>query len=312
MINTELTPFRDSICDLSPLIAIGVTRKERLTNDDPLTELTGPIFDNSCRNICQNCLDSLKKGRAPKHALANGLWLGTVPEDLKGLTFAEKMMIAHIRHNRAVVRVSSGRTKMVANIIMFSNPTLTVYHMLPPSRNEMKEILACIFTGSAQPTDDDFKRTPFLVRRDRVSKALDWLKLNHRDYKDLEISYENLKSYPLSGVPVVVDYKKTQPEDSNKLPAAMSNHDMEEEEGTEEGVCPFAVHGITGDEYTKLSMTQLKARALKHLHDQGKVLGIGHDDKPQSMYDNPQAYPQMFPWLFPYGYGGIGQARLKK
>jgi hypothetical protein len=38
-----------------------------------------------------------------------------------------------------------------------------------------------------------------------------------------------------------------------------------------------------------------------------------HEDKPQSMYDNPQAYPQMFPWLFPYGpYGGIGQARLKK
>jgi hypothetical protein len=30
------------------------------------------------------------------------------------------------------------------------------------------------------------------------------------------------------------------------------------------------------------------------------------------MYDNPQAYPQMFPWLFPYGYGGIGQERLKK
>ena len=30
------------------------------------------------------------------------------------------------------------------------------------------------------------------------------------------------------------------------------------------------------------------------------------------MYDNPQAYPQMFPWLFPYGYGGIGQAHLKK
>jgi len=63
---------------------------------------------------------------------------------------------------------------------------------------------------------------------------------------------------------------------------------------------------------TKLSMSALKARALKHLENEGKTLGIGHDDKPESMYDNPQAYPQMFPWLFPYGYGGIGQARLKK
>ena len=92
----------------------------------------------------------------------------------------------------------------------------------------------------------------------------------------------------------------------------MSSHDLEEEEGTEEGICPFTVHGITGEEFTKLSMTALKARALKHLEDQGKMLGIGHEDKPQSLYDNPQAYPQMFPWLFPYGYGGIGQARLKK
>ena len=74
----------------------------------------------------------------------------------------------------------------------------------------------------------------------------------------------------------------------------------------------FTVHGITGEEFTKLSMTALKARALKHLEDQGKMLGIGHEDKPQSMYDNPQVYPQMFPWLFPYGYGGIGQARLKR
>ena len=190
--------------------------------------------------------------------------------------------------------------------------SLSIYHVLPPSQQEMHQVLACIFTGSAQPTAEDFKRTLFLVRRDKVGKAPDWLKLNHSDYKDLEISNENLKSYPLSGVPLVVDYIRMAPEDSNKLPATMSFHDMYEEEGTEEGICPFSVHGITGDEYTKLSMTQLKARALKHLHDGGKVLGIRHEDKPQSMYDNPQAYPQMFPWLFPYGYGGIGQERLLK
>ena len=309
---SELIPVANCGCDLSPLVAPGVTRRERSSQSVPIQELEGPVIDRTCKNICLNCVQSLEKGKVPKHALANGLWLGVVPDELKGLTFAEKMMIARVRHNRAVVRVSSGRAKMVANVIMFSNPTLAVYRMLPPSRDEMKEVLACIFTGSAQPTEEDFKRTPFLVRRDKVSNALDWLKLNHSDYQDLEISDENLKSYPLSGVPVHVDFKKTRPEESNKLPAAMSSHDMEEEDGTEEGICPFAVHGITGEEYTKLSMTQLKARALKHLHDQGKVLGIGHEDKPQSIYDNPQAYPQMFPWLFPYGYGGIGQARHKK
>jgi len=89
---------------------------------------------------------------------------------------------------------------------MFSNPTLKVYQALPPSRDEMEEVLAFIFTGSAQPTEQDFARTPFLVRREKVSRALEWLKLNHADYKDLEISQANLELYPLSSVPVKVGY----------------------------------------------------------------------------------------------------------
>jgi hypothetical protein len=209
-------------CDLDILTAVGVTRMERLSSEDSVQELKGPIIEMACKNVCHTCVGSLQNKKIPKRALACGLWLGPVPDELKGLTFAEKMMIACVCHNCAVVRVSSGQAKMVANV-MFSNPTLSVYCKLPPSREEMKEVLTCIFTGSAQPTDEDFKRTPFLVRREKVSKVLDWLKLNHIDYRDLEISEANLELYPLSGVPVVVDYKRTTPEEPNKLPAAMSN-----------------------------------------------------------------------------------------
>ena len=40
----------------------------------------------------------------------------------------------------------------------------------------------------------------------KVSKALHWLKLNHVDYYDCEISEKNLASYPEDGPPVVIDY----------------------------------------------------------------------------------------------------------
>jgi hypothetical protein len=50
------------------------------------------------------------------------------------------------------------------------------------------------------------ERTPLLVRRKRVSAALEWLKLNHIDYYDLDISYKNLEQYPDHGIPVVVAY----------------------------------------------------------------------------------------------------------
>ena len=68
----------------------------------------------------------------------------------------------------------------------------------------------------------------------------------------------------------------------------------------------FTVHGLTGLEFKNMSMDRLKAKALQHLVENRSSLGISHDSKPQSMYDNPQAYPQMFPWLFPYGLRGIG------
>jgi len=80
---------------------------------------------------------------------------------------------------------------MIANAVMFEHPMQKIYTVLPPPIEEMDELLAFIFTGPCQPTEDDFHRIPLLVRRNKVSKALEWLKLNHIDYADLKISYEN-------------------------------------------------------------------------------------------------------------------------
>ncbi|PPQ87199.1 hypothetical protein CVT25_014754 [Psilocybe cyanescens] len=156
---------------------------------------------------------------------------------------------------------------MTANVIMYSNPTVKVYHKLPPSRDEMNEVLAFVFTGPAQPTEEDFKRCPMLVRRQKVVDALEWLRLNHRDYIDLEISIENIESYPLVGVPVTVDFRKKD-ENSNHIASSMSMHDNEEEEGSTEGPCPFTVHGLSGVDYGNMSIQALKARALQHIESE--------------------------------------------
>ena len=151
-------------------------------------------------------------------------------------------------------------------------------------------------------------RRPLLVRRTKVGKALEWLKLNHIDYSDLEISYKNLESYPEDMPPVVIDYQHSI---TNKIPEATSVHDTELENGTEVGKCPFTVHTLTGEQYESTDIETLKAIAAKHLDDGGKVLAIGHKKEPQSIWKNPKLYPQMFPWLFPYGLGGISHERQK-
>ena len=230
-LKSHLSELSSLNIDLSVLNApgCGFTRKERKLSTEPITELRGNIVDTSCQYICTHCENKVRCGKMPKFALARGLWLGEIPEELQQLSFAEKLLIGRIRHNRCVVRVAKGMHKMIENAVMFEHPIQKIYTVLPPPIEEMDELLAFIFTGPCQPTTDDFHRIPLLIRRNKVSKALEWLKLNHTDYADLEISYNNLASYPEDSPPVVINYQQSM---TKKIPDATSVHDMELENGT--------------------------------------------------------------------------------
>ena len=115
-------------------------------------------------------------------------------------------------------------------------------------------------------------------------------------------SQKNLDTYSENGPSVVVDYCQSK---SNKDPEATSLYNNDDEDGTEEGPCPFIVYGLASEEFSNKSIKEIKFLALQHLTSEGKILGIGHAEQPKSIYANPQLFPQMLPWLFPYGMGGI-------
>ena len=69
-------------------------------------------MDEQCHSICKECDKALTKGQTPLLALANNLWIGNVPTELQGLTYAEQLLIARVRHNRCVVCVRGGMHKM--------------------------------------------------------------------------------------------------------------------------------------------------------------------------------------------------------
>ena len=285
----------------------GITRVERKTKEEKVHEYSGPVLDYSCSKICNDCRISVRKGKVPRLALAKGLWLGKVPDELKSLRFVEKLLIARVRHTCCYVKVASGMRKMKANVIAFQTPIPKVYDILPPPCAEMNEVLAILFTGPCKPTESDLSRTPFLVRRNHVAKALDWLRLNHSDYADIKISKKNLDEYPEHEIPVSIEYM---PSETNKVPEGTSIFDTEPEDGTDSGECSFTVHGLTGDMLDTMTTNTIKAMALRHLNNEGKMLAIGHSKEFESMWNNPQLYPQMFPWLFPYGMGGIGTTNI--
>ena len=96
---------------------------------------------------------------------------------------------------------------MEANAVLFSVPMPKAYKRLPPLQEEIEEIVAFIFIGSLHLTNKIHRRLSLFMRHNKVRRALKWLKLNDKDYSDLEISYENLEQYPELGLPAVKDYR---------------------------------------------------------------------------------------------------------
>ncbi|KAJ3917040.1 hypothetical protein F5877DRAFT_45420, partial [Lentinula edodes] len=221
----------------------GVTRVERMVPTDPIRERSGPVIDNTCNMVCSQCRSYLINGKIPRLALANGLWLGEIPDALKGLRFYEKMLIARVRHNKCFVRVQQMHNKMISNVIAFENPIPKVYDILPPPKEEIEEVLAVMFSGSCKPTSEDYKRASLLVRRNAVANALKCLILNHSDYHDVTFSPNNLNGYSEDLPIVAVEYFR---KDTTRNAEGVSVHDDLENDGTEEGECVFTVHGIVG------------------------------------------------------------------
>ena len=86
----------------------GITRVEQKTEDKKVHEYSGPGLDYSCSKICNDCCMSIRNGKVPHLALAKGLWLGKVPDELKCLRFVEKLLIARVQHTCCYVKVASG------------------------------------------------------------------------------------------------------------------------------------------------------------------------------------------------------------
>ncbi|KAI0367204.1 hypothetical protein BV20DRAFT_1045728 [Pilatotrama ljubarskyi] len=191
---------------------------------------------------------------------------------------------------------------LAANVVVFGQPVDRVYNILPPPRGDMEECLAILFVGSARPSNEDVRRTPFFVRHRKVMDALKWLKLNHRLYFDVEISTANLESYPEDAPPVGVVFRPTQSgSDAQSLPVYETTSDR----FVSSGDAPFIVHGLSVPDLARMTYDAKVALAIRHFDGGNPALAYGHTPQPESIYHNSNLYPGMFPWLYPYGRGGF-------
>ena len=115
---TALSLFVESGCAVCGKLMILKNLTKLSTSDLHLEVLKKPgIMDSTIENkevliheldnICLKCHKAISKGKRPQVALANGLWIGKVPEELSDLSYAEQLLIARVRHNRCIIRVFS-------------------------------------------------------------------------------------------------------------------------------------------------------------------------------------------------------------
>jgi hypothetical protein len=187
----------------------------------------GIIADNKIF-LCSDCANSLTASdyEMPKHALANNLYHGPVPDELACLTYAEKHVIARARFNNPIIKLSDGISQRGLNghfIFHLQNPDKlanTVPINLQSGATEIQVVLVysrkhdancpkrqqldqstpppeqapkCTCT-STRSILEKFKRQ-LKIRPLVVKRAITWLQNNNAAWSDVMINDDALKSY---------------------------------------------------------------------------------------------------------------------
>ncbi|KAF9007777.1 hypothetical protein BDZ89DRAFT_925854, partial [Hymenopellis radicata] len=200
---------------------------------------------------------------------SSGLWLGEVPDVLKNLNYLEQILVSRLRHNTNFIKVNAtSYRKMVAHCVSWENPMPQLYQALPPSREELQDLLVVFFVGPRKPDITDFVKLPLIVRHDVVMKALDFLVNNHPGYFDCEISQKNLETYKEDEI-IQHEGREQEEERQNWEYGTQKIY-------TDAERCPFVMSGLMGKEYDDMTFEQRKSAAFEWFNNNQAVLAVGH------------------------------------
>jgi hypothetical protein len=139
----------------------------------------------------------------PKYALANNLYIGDIPNELKNLKSIEQSCISRVRIRMNIYKYNTFTTgsvlKFRGNIISFPQDPITLLSVLPNLPNS--EDIQILFVGKQQPTIIDLNKLFQVRKKEGIINPITWLQNNNWLYNNVEISKENLTEIPNDGVP---------------------------------------------------------------------------------------------------------------
>lgn len=212
--------------------------------------------------LCNDCEADLRneKFNVPRYALANDLWIGDVPHELKVLSLAERLLVARyipvVKSIKLYPQTQNGRSwdpdrlnwGMAGNVSSYPLKTDAVDDMLrgkllPQPPSFLSSVLAITVVGPKNFPEKGFKGL-FRVRRQQVHAALLWLKSNNPLYANVKVDEQALSLYPLDGIPDVVYDIMRHEEDPSVLERERDSY-VPDEEISEDQIAgvPFDIGG---------------------------------------------------------------------
>ncbi|KAJ7597965.1 hypothetical protein C8J56DRAFT_725004, partial [Mycena floridula] len=199
------------------------------------------------------------------------------------------------------------------NVCIHPHEITNLATVLPCPMSSLYDEIVIIFVSNEQEaTEDMFKRTPFLVRRGYILRALKWLKTNHRLYHDIVIDMDALAQYPDDDngrVPFHIRHQ-TPNATTEGQNSTYTGHGIDTTEAifandpnTIGSQIPISSSGTYDVEETELSLNLRKLQALRHLKSGGSFVKSATTDETLATRNNPDVYGMLWPTLFPYGMG---------
>ena len=263
--------------------------------------------------LCTACSRSLSRHTLPKFALANRLYVGPVPEELKDLTMVEESMIARARAKSWIVKLQeleannaapTAQRGLKGHSIIYPQQPDHVASVLPPAVDETLAYICVIFVGSSALTSTWLreKAKPLVVRREKVRNALKWLKANNPLYKNIEISEENLNSLPADDVlPYNIEHVV-----ADEAQESLTSRYDNVAESVQQQVSTHFESVVIADVDAHTPAKQLRAAAVHHAKTLGKpFVQVAHGPNPVNEFSNVDLFPNLYPTLYPYGCGGF-------
>jgi hypothetical protein len=105
--------------------------------------------------LCNTCHPSIVRNKRPPESLANFRWIGSVPDELKDITWIKELLIARAHIVGRVIRLQGRKQAsyfgIKGHIILLPQDTTALLNILPMSPSALPDVVRVVWTGKSIP-----------------------------------------------------------------------------------------------------------------------------------------------------------------